>query len=128
MIELKNPELETAEGRAAHVAEIMDDLKAEEIVALDMRGVADFADFFLIATMRSASHMRSTARKIHDTLRAEGLRPFQPIEDESPRWTILDYGVVVVHLFDAEARQHYRLDLVWGDAGEFDWREARKII
>jgi len=111
------------EGEAllARVAEIMDELKAENITALDLHGVADVADYFLIATMRSGAQMRTIARKIHDTLKLEGIRPVGPIEDESPKWTILDYGNVVVHLFDKEAREHYQLEQVWGDAQEVDW-------
>jgi ribosome-associated protein len=116
--------IDATETRVQRIAQILDDLKSEEILALDLRGVADYADFFLIATMRSRPQMRAACVRISETLKAEGARPFSPPEDESPNWTILDYGDVVVHLFTPDARQHYALEQIWGDAGEFDWRNG----
>ena len=122
MREVTNSTIEQVDGLMIRIAEVMDGLKAENIIALDLRGVADLADFFLIATTRSVAQMRNIARRIQDNLKLEGIRPVAPIEDESPRWTILDYGDIVVHLFEKEAREHYQLEQVWGDAAETDWR------
>ena len=118
-----NPVLQTAEGRVKRMAVILDDLKAQNVIAIDLRGITDFTDFFLIATMASTPQMRAVAREISTMLKGEGLRPFVDVEDESPRWTILDYGDVVIHLFDAETRLHYDLESLWGDAEEFAWEE-----
>ena len=118
-----NPVLQTAEGRVKRMAVILDDLKAQNVIAIDLRGITDFTDFFLIATMASTPQMRAVAREISTMLKGEGLRPFVDVEDESPRWTILDYGDVVIHLFDAETRLHYDLEALWGDAEEFAWEE-----
>lgn len=122
MSKVKNRAHQTAEGRASRIAEILDGLKMEDIMALDLRPLAAFTDFFVIATARSQSHLRGAAEQAHALLKTEGLRPYVPIEDESPNWIILDYGDVVVHLFQAKARLHYRLEDLWGDALLFNWQ------
>lgn len=120
---LKNPALDNIEGRVAEIADILDDLKAIDIVALDLREVTDFTDFFLIATARSETHMKAMGHQTYSRLKKQGLRPFVPIEDSGLHWTILDYGNVVVHLMDAEARERYALEELWGDGDEFEWRK-----
>jgi ribosome-associated protein len=111
-------------ARAQRIAELLDDIKVERIVVLDLREVTDLADFFVIAAVRSSAQMQGVAARVHETLKAEGLRPFVPVEGESSRWTILDYGDVVVHLFDEPTRELYQLEQVWGDAARYPWRDA----
>jgi ribosome-associated protein len=113
----------TVSARVARAAEILDDLKLDEITVLDVRGVTDFTDFFIIATARSRAQMHAGVHRVLEGLRKVGLRPFSPPEDESPNWTVIDYGDFVVHLFEDEARRHYRLEELWGDATEWDWRQ-----
>jgi ribosome-associated protein len=115
--------LSTVAARAARTAEILDDLKMEEITVLDLRGVTDFTDFFIVATARSRAQMSAGVQRVLEGLKEAGLRPFAPPEDESPKWTVIDYGDFVVHLFEDEARRHYRLEELWGDATEWDWRQ-----
>lgn len=122
MPKLKKAVLETVESRVSRIGEILDEMKAVEIVALDLRGISDFTDFFVIATMQSSTQMRSALLRIEQELKAEGVRPFVPPELESPKWTVLDYGSVVVHLFDADARRFYALEELWGDGAEFEWQ------
>lgn len=110
-----------APSRARRIAALLDDQKAEDIVILDLRGVADFADFFVIATARSTSHMRAAAHRLAEALRADRVRPFTPIEDESPNWTVMDYGDVIVHLFEPATREVYRLEDLWADAKPTEW-------
>lgn len=107
-------------AKARRVMRVMDDLKAENVVAIDLRGIADFADAFVIATARSRAQMRAIVDRVYDELRAEGIRPLSSHEDPSPRWNVLDYGDVVAHVFDPEARALYRLEELWGDAPRID--------
>lgn len=122
MVTLKSGTLDDVEARVVRIAEVLDGLKAESILALDLRGVADFTDFFVIATMRSQTQMGAAADQIMASLRTDGVRPFSSPEDESPNWSVLDYGDVVVHLFEPRTRDHYRLEELWGDASEFHWQ------
>lgn len=123
MSESKQPVQISIAARAAHAAEILDDLKLEEITMLDLRGVTDFTDFFIVATARSRTQMQAAVHRLVEGLKEVGLRPFSPPEDESPKWSVIDYGDFVVHLFEEEARRHYRLEELWGDAIELDWRQ-----
>jgi ribosome-associated protein len=119
--------LEPIESKAARIAEIMDEMKNERIVALDLRGVADFTDCFVIASVFSASQRKATINRLLERLKPLSIRPVAPVEDESPRWAIVDYGDVVVHLFDPEARALYRLEDLWGDAQPIAWQSRSSV-
>lgn len=112
-----------ARFRIERIAQAADSLKAENTVVMDIGEVADFADYFVITTVASAPQMRAMSRRIHDVLREDGFRPVAPVEDDSPRWSILDYGDLVVHIFDPEARETYQLEDLWGDADAIPIRE-----
>lgn len=109
------------EGRVAQVAETLSDLKLVDIVVLDLRSISDFTDFFVIATAGSAAQSRAAVNRVLRRMREEGVRPFATPDDHSDTWNVLDYGDLVVHVFDKETREHYRLEDLWGDAKEFDW-------
>lgn len=117
----KNPALENLEGRVSRIAGMIDELKGEEIVAMDLRGISDFADAFVIATVRSSTHMQALVGRLTEQLKAEGLRPVNTPDMTSTRWTLVDYADVIVHLFDAEARRFYDLEHLWGDAASMEW-------
>lgn len=123
MSESRLPIVPDVAGRAARAAEILDELKMENITMLDLREVTDFTEFFVIATARSRAQMSAAVHRLTDNLKKWGLRPFTPPEDESPNWLVIDYGDFVVHLFDASAREHYGLEELWGDADELNWRQ-----
>lgn len=121
MVKTTLPALETLEGRVSRIAGIIDLHKGEQIVSLDLRGLVDFTDAFVIATVRSRTQLAAVARHLLDTLRAEGLRPFVAPDRASDHWVVIDYGDVVVHLFDADTRAYYDLENLWGDAEPMDW-------
>jgi ribosome-associated protein len=92
------------------------DGKAQDVVCLDLRGVTDMTDYFLVASGTSDTHVRSTAQRVVDSLKAEGLQ-VQSVEGlEQGRWVLLDYVDFVVHLFHPTLRQFYQLERLWGDA------------
>jgi ribosome-associated protein len=115
--------LDKLEGRVGRIAAIVDEMKGEHITVLDLREVCNFADAFVIATARSAIHMRSIIGRVMETLREEGLRPIGKPDKGDERWSVVDYGDVVVHIFNPEARLYYDLENLWGDAEEMPWRE-----
>lgn len=113
-----NPAFSSPESRIRKMIDELENLKIGEIVILDLRGVTDFTDFFVIATAGSSVQMSGVMRRIYDSLKKEGHLPYAPFEDESPRWSILDYGDIILHLFEKETREHYQLEQAWGDAEE----------
>lgn len=118
-----SPRLETLEGRVGRIAQLADEIKGENIVVLDMRGVCDFADAFVIVTARSRTQMQAISRNITEKLREEGLRPISGDEPADARWMLIDYGDVIVHILDAEARAYYDLEALWGDAAAMPWQQ-----
>jgi ribosome-associated protein len=109
---------DTAErlARAALVVEAALERKAEDVVALDVRGVTSFADTFVLATGRSARQVRAIADAILEAVEARGERVLGIEGKQEGRWVLIDLGDVIVHLFQPEVRAHYDLDRLWSDA------------
>jgi ribosome-associated protein len=102
------------------VRDVLDDKRAENIVALDLRGVSSLADEFLIATVTNPRQASAIVDACEKERKARGL-PCLGIEGNSSSsrgssWVVLDYGDLVVHLFTADAREYYGLEHLWSDA------------
>lgn len=97
------------------VKDLLLEKKAENVVALDLRAVSQSLDYFVLATATSTPHLQALERHLVEKLEEEHLRP-RPTEGQSPRWVVLDYGEVVVHLMTPEAREYYDLEGFWADA------------
>ena len=95
------------------ILKILDEKKALDPVALDLREVSDSLEFFVIATGTSAPHLQALERAL-----TEKRRPLT-IEGPSQRWLLLNYGPVLVHLMSPEAREYYDLEGLWADARRF---------
>ena len=87
-----------------------------DIVVLDLRGKSPATDYFVILTGTSNRQMRSVADDICVEAREQGYQRFGRAGYDQARWILLDYVDVVVHIFDAEYREYYDLELLWGDA------------
>jgi ribosome-associated protein len=92
------------------------DKKAIDLVALDLRGVAGYTDFFLIATGNTERQTKAIHDGIHEGLKKDhGLYPRRVEGLTESRWVLMDYLDLVVHVFTPETRSHYRLEQLWGD-------------
>lgn len=100
--------------RAAHH---LFDLKGEDIVILDLRGLSDFCDFFVLATGRADVQVKALARAVRDGLLQVKQKPVGSEGEAEGRWVLLDFVDVIVHVFRSEVRQYYQLERLWGDAG-----------
>jgi len=109
---------------ARAVARIAADNRAEDVVILDLRGLSSVTDFFVIATGTSDRQMRAVIDQIQEYGRKIGQARFGLSGYDSATWVLADYIDVVVHLFDADRRRYYDLDLLWGDAPRIDWRPS----
>jgi ribosome-associated protein len=115
---------ETAQQRARRLAETALDRKAEDVVALDVSKLTSFADAFVIATAASDRQARAVADALTEAAREAGA-PVLGVEGyEDGRWILIDVGDVVAHVFVREAREHYDLDRLWGDAPRIALPEA----
>ncbi len=96
--------------------EAIDDRKAVDITVLDLRGVNDATDFFVIASGTSEGHVRGLADAVLDRLERHGFRCHHLEGHPGGRWVLIDFVDFVVHLFHPEARAFYQLERLWGDA------------
>lgn len=96
--------------------EAIRDRKGADLVELDLRGLSDATDYFLIATGTSDVHVRSIAEHAIDALRDGGVRPNHVEGLRAGRWVLIDCIDFVIHVFHPSAREFYRLERLWGDA------------
>ena len=94
----------------------MDDLKARQVVVLDLRGLNDATDFFVIASGTSDAHVRGIADSVMDKMGRQGVRTHHVEGLHTGRWVLLDYVDFVIHLFHPETRSFYQLERLWSDA------------
>jgi ribosome-associated protein len=101
----------------AAIADLAADRKALDVVALDLRGMIGYSDYFLICTGRTDRQTRAIHDAIHQGLKsAHGLLPRRVEGVTEARWILMDYLDVVVHVFTPDTREYYRLEQLWGEA------------
>lgn len=106
----------SAERKVRQAARAAQDKKAVDLVVLDVRALSSVADYFLVCTGRSATHVATIAEAIRDALKALDVRPLHAEGVSESGWILLDYGEVLVHVFLEETRDYYALERLWGDA------------
>jgi ribosome-associated protein len=98
-------------------AEAADDKKASNILILDLRGLTYIADYFMICSGNNPAQVGAVSDWIEESLARTGERVSHHIEGQTEAsWVLMDYGDMVVHIFDEEARVYYNLEKLWGDA------------
>jgi ribosome-associated protein len=96
--------------------ELAADRKAVDMLVMDLRGISNATDFFLIASGTSDMHVRAIAENIIEELKSEGQRASHVEGLRAGRWVLIDYIDFVVHVFHPGAREFYQLERLWGDA------------
>jgi ribosome-associated protein len=97
---------------------------ARDVLILDLRGISGACDYFVLATGLSEPHVAGLADHIEDSLHEEGIRPWHVEGRRNRKWILLDFVDVVVHLFQAETRDYYRLESLWSEAPREEIRPA----
>jgi ribosome-associated protein len=90
--------------------------KGADLLVLDLRGLSDATDYFLLVNGTSDTHVRSIADRVIEELREQGIRPSHVEGLRAGRWVLIDYIDFVVHVFHPTARDFYQLERLWGDA------------
>ncbi len=103
-------------GEVVRAAELALDRKAENVIALDLRGISSATDYFVLATGHSDIQVRAIAEHIIEEMTGNGIRPLHVEGLDRARWVLLDFVDFVVHVFHPVAREFYQLELLWGDA------------
>jgi ribosome-associated protein len=106
----------TSLAQATRAAQICQEYRANDVVLLDLRGVSDMTDFFIVASGTSDTHVRSIGEHLVEDMRKEGV-PAHHVEGlPQGRWVLLDFVDFVVHVFHPTLRSFYQLERLWGDA------------
>jgi ribosome-associated protein len=112
-----DPELQLAIKCAA-------DKKAFDMIALDLRSVASFTEFFVIASGANPKQVQAIADEINEQLKKQlDRRPVRIEGYNSAEWILLDYGDFIFHVFNSESREFYDLARLWRDAGRVELPE-----
>jgi ribosome-associated protein len=116
----------SSEALAREIAGIADAKGAEEIVALDVRGLVGYTDYLLVATARNQRQAKAIQEEVHRALKAEGRLPSRTEGVREAEWMLIDYLDCVLHVMTPETRDRYRLEQLWGEAPklELDVRAA----
>ncbi|MBU1140511.1 MAG: ribosome silencing factor [Proteobacteria bacterium] len=97
-------------------AQVAIDNKAEDLLILDVRGIASFADYFLIMSGRSTRHVQGLAEALEAAMRSKRISAAKAEGINEGMWVLLDFDDVVVHIFYHEQRSFYDLEGLWHNA------------
>lgn len=105
----------TSKEFSEKIIEVLKNHKAEDVVRVDINGKTEVADYFVIADGRSMTHTRSLIEHVEEEMEKIGVRAIRSEGVREGRWAVLDYGDVIVHIFNDETRLFYHLEKVWDD-------------
>lgn len=92
------------------------DKKAQDVVILKMDNVTIITDFFIICTAINRTQAQAIADNIEDAMKKQGMKIIHREGLREAAWILLDYGSIVVHIFQEDMRRFYDLETLWGDA------------
>jgi len=109
----------TTLARKKMVVAALEDIKARDIVAIDVRKITSMFDWIVIASAESARQTKALARHVHDKLREAGITIVGMEGEASAEWVLVDTGDIVAHIMQPAVRTYYNLEELWGE-GKFD--------
>lgn len=109
----------TTLGKKKLVISALEDIKARDIQAIDVRKVTAIFDWIIVASAESARQTKALARHVRDRLKESGSAIVGTEGEESGEWILVDAGDVVAHVMQPAVREYYNLEELWGD-GRFD--------
>lgn len=98
-----------------NIVKALDEKKAEDIKIIETAELTIVADSFVVASGTSNTHVKALAGEVEDALSKLGVEP-EHIEGRATGWILVDYGTVVVHIFDKQSREYYNIERLWQDA------------
>ena len=100
---------------AQEICKSLQNHKGQDIVLIDVRGKTDLADYFVLAGGRSMPHTRALIEHVEEDTEKIGVSATRREGVREGRWAVLDYGDVIVHIFNDETRLFYHLENLWDD-------------
>ena len=116
-----------ASGRLEVALEALEDKQGERIVLMDMRETLGVIDAFVVVHGRNARHVRTLVDEVHDQVRDHcgGEQPVRTEGMADATWVLMDYGDIVVHVFDEATRSFYDLEHLWRHAPQRELEPSR---
>ena len=120
------PENEMEEGKqrsaelARHAIGALEDKKAEDVRVIDIGGVSVLADYFIIASGNNRAQVQAMADEVEQRMGRAGAAPRQIEGYQAGNWVLMDFGDVIIHIFDAQNRLFYDLERIWKDGTQID--------
>jgi len=99
----------------AQILESLDDLKGLEVSTINVTNLSDVTDYMVLASGTSNRHVRSLVNRVTEDLKTSGVRPLGVEGRETSEWVLVDYGDIIVHVMQAEARGFYDLERLWSE-------------
>ena len=93
----------------------LEDMKAKDILSLDIRNISSFADWFIIATASSSRNAKAISNKIIESVKQNQLHVIGIEGQEDSEWVLIDCGDVVINVMQKETREFYDLESLWGE-------------
>lgn len=103
-----------AEAICRAAVEALEDIKAEDIVVMDVRSMSSLFDYVIVASAQSTRQTRALASNVHDKLLSIGARVLGVEGENSGEWVLVDLGEVIVHVMQPTIRTYYNLEQLWG--------------
>jgi len=97
------------------VVEALDNIKGQNIKVIDIADISDFADYMVVASGTSDTHVKALAREASTHLRTQGVKPLNEDGADVGEWVLVDFGDVVLHVMRPEVRAYYDLEKLWDE-------------
>lgn len=112
-----------AKEMAKLAIQALEDKKADDIKVIDISDVSTIADYFIIASGKNRSQIQAMCDNVDEALGRAGVSIKQTEGYKNANWILMDYGDIIVHIFDTENRLFYDLERIWRDGKEMDKSE-----
>jgi len=116
MVARKTSKILTPQELSRAAAALLFSRKVEDLALIDLRGISSLTDYYLIGTCKNESQMRAILGVTRRSLSREGAKAIRSEYVPGVRWAVLDFGDLILHLFEKQARAYYSLERLWGDA------------
>lgn len=102
------------------IVRVLDEHKAANIQVIGVSSITSIADYFVIAEGNSSTQVKALTDYVDAALEQEGMSPYRKEGYHGLTWVLMDYGSVIVHVFQRDTRQYYDLERLWKDGEQVD--------
>ena len=104
-----------AKEMAKHAVAALEDRKAVDVKVIDIENISTLADYFIIASGTNRNQVQAMSEAVEEELEKHGIRPKSIEGYQTANWILMDYGDIVLHIFDEENRLFYDIERIWKD-------------